>query len=47
MRTRRIIAIVLAIIALPVLVVGLIDPLEGGLALLAGIALGVTVTPPA
>jgi hypothetical protein len=43
MRTRRIIAIVLAIIALPVLVVGLIDPLEGGLALLAGIALGVAV----
>lgn len=43
MRTRRIVAIVLAIIAVPVLVVGLIDPLEGGIALLAGIALGVVV----
>ena len=43
MRTRRIIAIVLAFIALPLLVFGLIDPLEGGIALLAAVALGVVV----
>lgn len=43
MRTRRIVAIVLAFVALPILVFGLIDPLEGGLALLAGVALGVAV----
>lgn len=43
MRTRRIVAIVLAFIALPLLVLGLIDPLEGGIALLAGITLGVAV----
>lgn len=43
MRTRRIIAIVLAFITLPLLVFGLIDPLEGGIALLAAIALGVVV----
>lgn len=43
MRTRRIVAIVLAFVALPILVFGLIDPLEGGLALLAGVALGVGV----
>ncbi|WP_136709061.1 hypothetical protein [Agromyces sp. H66] len=43
MRTRRIIAIVLAFITLPFLVFGLIDPLEGGIALLAAIALGVVV----
>lgn len=39
MRTRRIIAIVLAIAALPLVVFGLIDPLEGGLALLGAIVL--------
>lgn len=43
MRTRRIVAIVLAFVALPILVFGLIDPLEGGLALLVGVALGVAV----
>ena len=43
MRTRRIIAIVLAFIALPLLVFGLIDPLEGGIVLLAAVALGVVV----
>ena len=43
MRTRRIVAIVLAFVALPVLVFGLIDPLEGGIALLVGVALGVAV----
>lgn len=43
MRTRRIIAIVLAFITLPLLVFGLIDPLEGGIALLAAIVLGVVV----
>lgn len=43
MRTRRIIAIVLAFIALPLLVFGLIDPLEGGIVLLAAIVLGVVV----
>ncbi|MBM7503022.1 hypothetical protein ACFPER_06040 [Agromyces aurantiacus] len=39
MRTRRIIAIVLAFVSLPAVVLGLIDPLEGGIALLVGIAL--------
>ncbi|WP_448002187.1 hypothetical protein [Agromyces bauzanensis] len=43
MRTRRIIAIIVAIAALPLLVFGLIDPLEGGIALLAAIVLGVVV----
>jgi hypothetical protein len=43
MRTRRIIAIVLAIVTVPVLVFGLIDPLEGGIALLIAIALGAVV----
>lgn len=40
-RTRRIIAIVVAFAALPLVVLGLIDPLEGGIALLAAIGLGV------
>jgi hypothetical protein len=39
MRTRLISAIILAIIAIPVLVLGLIDPLEGGIALLVAVAL--------
>ena len=43
MRTRRIIAIVLAFVTLPFLVFGLIDPLEGGIALLVAIVLGVVV----
>jgi hypothetical protein len=41
MRTRRIIGLVIAIVELPLLVVGLIDPLEGGIALLGAIALGI------
>lgn len=40
MRAHRIIAIVLAVAALPLVVLGLIDPLEGGIALLGAIALG-------
>lgn len=43
MRTRRIVAIVLAFIALPLLALGLIDPLEGGIALLAAIVIGVVI----
>ncbi|MGN6273157.1 MAG: hypothetical protein ACTHMQ_08710 [Protaetiibacter sp.] len=43
MRTRRIIAVALAVLALPLLVLGLIDPLEGGVALLVAIAIGVVV----
>lgn len=43
MRTRRIIAIVLAIVTVPLLVFGLIDPLEGGIALVVAIVLGVVV----
>lgn len=43
MRTRRIVAIVVAFIALPFLVFGLIDPLEGGIALLGAIVLGFVV----
>jgi hypothetical protein len=39
MPTRRIIAIVLTITALPLTILGLIDPLEGGLALLGAIIL--------
>ena len=40
MRARRIIAIVVAVAALPLVVLGLIDPLEGGIALLGAITLG-------
>lgn len=40
MRARRIIAIMVAVAALPLVVLGLIDPLEGGIALLGAIALG-------
>lgn len=43
MRARRIIAIVVAVAALPLVVLGLIDPLEGGIALLGAIVLGVVV----
>ena len=39
MRTRRVIAIILTIAALPLTIIGLIDPLEGGLALLGAIML--------
>jgi hypothetical protein len=41
MRTRRIIGLVIAVVALPFLVFGLIDPLEGGISLLAAIVLGI------
>ena len=40
MRTRRILAILLAVITLPFLVFGLIDPLEGGISLVVAIVLG-------
>jgi len=39
-RARQVIGLVLVIIALPLVVIGLIDPLEGGIALLAGLLLG-------
>ncbi|NYE19625.1 hypothetical protein [Microbacterium immunditiarum] len=39
MRTRRIVAIVVVIAAVPLVILGLIDPLEGGLALLGAIVL--------
>ena len=40
MKTRRIIGLVLGIIGLPLIFFGLIDPLEGGIALIAGALLG-------
>ncbi|MBU3994678.1 MAG: hypothetical protein KKF42_02705 [Actinobacteria bacterium] len=43
MVARRWIAVVLAILAVPLLVLGLIDPLEGGIALLAVVVLGIIV----
>ncbi|WP_127476562.1 hypothetical protein [Microbacterium sulfonylureivorans] len=43
MRTRRVIAIVVAFLTLPFLLFGLIDPLEGGLSLLVAVGLGVAV----
>ena len=43
MGARRWIAVVLAILAVPLLVLGLIDPLEGGIALLAVVVLGIIV----
>jgi hypothetical protein len=39
-KTRRIIGLVLAVLGLPLLFVGLIDPLEGGIALMLGALLG-------
>ena len=42
-RTRLIASLILGVIALPVIVIGLIDPLEGGLALLLAVGLGVVV----
>lgn len=42
-RSRLIASLILGIITLPVIFVGLIDPLEGGLALLVGVGLGVAV----
>lgn len=43
MRPRLITSLILGIIALPVIFIGLIDPLEGGLALLLALGLGVAV----
>jgi hypothetical protein len=43
MQARLIISLILGIVALPVIFVGLIDPLEGGLALLVAVGLGVVV----
>ena len=43
MRSRLVVSLILGIIALPVIFVGLIDPLEGGLALLVAVGLGVAV----
>jgi hypothetical protein len=43
MRTRRVIAIVLAFVALPLVLFGLIDPLEGGISLLVAIVLGIVI----
>lgn len=43
MRTRRILAIVLAFVTLPFLLFGLIDALEGGISLLVAIVLGVII----
>jgi hypothetical protein len=40
LKTRRIIGLVLGIIGLPLIFFGLIDPLEGGIALIAGALLG-------
>lgn len=40
MKTRRIIGLVLAVLALPLIFFGLIDPLEGGIALVVGALLG-------
>lgn len=42
-RPRLMASLILGVIALPVIVIGLIDPLEGGLALLLASALGVAV----
>lgn len=43
MRPRLIVSLILGILTLPVLFFGLIDPLEGGIALLVGVGLGVGV----
>ena len=43
MRLRLITSLILGIVTLPVIFVGLIDPLEGGLALLLALGLGVAV----
>jgi hypothetical protein len=43
MKTRKVIAVVLAVLAMPILLLGLIDPLEGGIALLGAIALAIVV----
>lgn len=43
MKTRRIIALVIGILATPLLFLGLIDPLEGGIALIAAVIAGIAV----
>jgi hypothetical protein len=43
MRTRQIVGLILGILTVPVLIVGLMDPIEGGVALLVGGALLVIV----
>ncbi len=43
MSSRLVVSLILGIIALPVIFVGFIDPLEGGLALLVAVGLGVAV----
>ena len=43
MRARLVVGLVLAILDLPILFVGLIDPLEGGIALIFGLIIGVVV----
>ena len=43
MRTRQIVGLILGILTVPVLIVGLMDPIEGGVALLVGGALVVIV----
>ena len=43
MRPRLIASLILGIVTLPVLFVGLVDPLEGGIALLIALGLGVGV----
>lgn len=40
MRARQVIGLALVIAALPLVFIGLIDPLEGGIALVAGLLLG-------
>lgn len=40
MKTRRIIGLILVVLALPLVLFGLIDPLEGGIALIVGALLG-------
>lgn len=43
MRPRLITSLILGIVALPVIFIGLVDPLEGGIALLVAVGLGVGV----
>lgn len=43
MKSRLLASLILGVVALLVILVGLIDPLEGGLALLLAVALGVAV----
>lgn len=43
MRTRLIVSLVLAMASIPILTLGLIDPLEGGVALLLGFLIGFAI----